>query len=70
MNDVRRSACCSYDSKDALIQVGPREGEYTIREEDILKALEEHGDTIATVLIGGTGQKRRWLPRHACHLEQ
>eukprot|EP00045_Choanoeca_perplexa_P013694 m.155985 g.155985 ORF g.155985 m.155985 type:complete len:456 (+) comp16428_c0_seq1:44-1411(+) len=49
-----------YDPADALIQIGPREGERTIREEDILAALSEHGQSIATVLIGGvqyyTGQ--------------
>lgn len=49
-----------YDPKDALVEVGPRDGEHTIRHEDIIKAIEEHGDEIALVMIGGvnyyTGQ--------------
>lgn len=43
-----------------LIQVAPREGEHLIREEDVLKAIEEAGDELALVMIGGvnyyTGQ--------------
>jgi len=45
---------------DALIEVHPREGEYVIREEDIIKAIEEHAENLALVFIGGvnyyTGQ--------------
>lgn len=46
--------------KDALIEVGPRSGEHTIRHEDIIAAIDEAGDELAMVMIGGvnyyTGQ--------------
>lgn len=49
-----------FDPAEALIEVGPREGEYEIRHEDIYKAIEEHKDSLALVMIGGvnyfTGQ--------------
>ncbi len=49
-----------FDPKEAIIEVAPREGEHTIREEDIHGAIEEHGDEIAMMMIGGvnyyTGQ--------------
>ncbi|TKC10236.1 kynureninase [Pedobacter polaris] len=49
-----------YDPNDAIIEVKPREGEYTLRIEDIVKTIEENGDEIALVLFGGinyfTGQ--------------
>lgn len=45
---------------EALIEIGPREGEATIRTEDILNAIEEHGSELCCVMIGGvnyyTGQ--------------
>jgi kynureninase len=48
------------DPKEALILARPRKGEFTIRQEDIAAALDEHGDQIALVMIGGlnffTGQ--------------
>ncbi|MCR9171450.1 MAG: kynureninase [bacterium] len=48
------------DIEKDLIEVAPREGEHLIREEDILSAIEEAGDTLAMVMIGGvnyyTGQ--------------
>ncbi len=43
-----------------LIEVAPREGEHLIREEDIISKIQELGDTLALVMIGGvnyyTGQ--------------
>jgi len=49
-----------YDPAEAIIEVAPREGEYTLRTEDILAAIAQNGDTLAMVLFGGvnyfTGQ--------------
>jgi len=48
------------DLQDALIEVAPREGEFAIRTEDIISAIEQHRESLALVLIGGvqyyTGQ--------------
>jgi kynureninase len=44
----------------AVIEVSPRDGEHTLRTEDILATIKEHGDSTAVVLFGGvnyyTGQ--------------
>jgi len=49
-----------YNPDDAIIEIYPREGEKTLREEDILKAIDQHKDQLALVLFGGinyyTGQ--------------
>ncbi len=49
-----------YSPDDAIIEIYPREGAHLIEEEDILKAIQETGDTLALVMIGGvnyyTGQ--------------
>jgi kynureninase len=49
-----------YDPDDAVVHVEPREGEATIRTEDILQTIEEHGDETALVCLSGlqyyTGQ--------------
>ena len=49
-----------YDPADALIEVAPREGEYTIRLEDLLHAIETHANDLALVCMSGlnyyTGQ--------------
>lgn len=47
-------------SKEDLIEVGPREGEHTIRHGDIISAIKENQEELALVFIGGvnyyTGQ--------------
>ncbi|MEO6820182.1 MAG: kynureninase [Ginsengibacter sp.] len=46
--------------EDTLIEVKPREGEHCIRNEDVIKAIKDSGDSLALVIIGGvnyyTGQ--------------
>jgi len=48
------------DPKEAIIEVFPRDGEDTLRTEDILKAINDHADELALVLFSGinyyTGQ--------------
>lgn len=45
---------------DAIIELKPREGEFTLRTEDILARIEENKDSLAIVMMGGvnylTGQ--------------
>ena len=49
-----------YDPKEAIIEVKPKEGEYTLCTEDIIQQIIENGEEIALVLFGGinyfTGQ--------------
>lgn len=49
-----------YDPREAIIEVAPRPGEWAIREDDLVAAIGEHGETLALVLLGGinyyTGQ--------------
>ena len=49
-----------FDYREAIVEVAPREGEFTIRQEDILAAIDQHKDHLALVLFGGvnyyTGQ--------------
>jgi kynureninase len=51
------------DPVKAIREISPREGEYTLREEDILEVIEKEGSTIALVLFSAvqyyTGQ---WFP--------
>lgn len=46
--------------EDAVIEVAPREGEHTIRTEDIVSTIEQHKNSVALVLFSGvnyyTGQ--------------
>ena len=61
-----RYAVCSqirfhgYDPEADLIELAPREGETTLRTEDVLTAVEADGPAIALILLGGvnyyTGQ--------------
>lgn len=52
-----------FDPKDAIIEMFPREGEFSLREEDILEVIEKQGSSIALVIFSGvqyyTGQ---WFP--------
>lgn len=49
-----------FDPETAIVEVGPREGEHLIRHEDIIAAIERHGEELAMIMIGGvnyyTGQ--------------
>jgi kynureninase len=49
-----------FDPDEAIIEIEPREGEFLIREEDILAAIAEHRDELALVFFGAvnyfTGQ--------------
>lgn len=49
-----------FDPDDAIIELKPREGEYTLRTEDIIASIEQHKDELAIVMMGGvnyyTGQ--------------
>jgi kynureninase len=49
-----------FDTEEAVIEVAPREGEKTLRNEEIIAAIEENGESIAVVMLGGinyyTGQ--------------
>lgn len=38
---------------EVIIEISPREGEHTIRHEDILQAIKDHADELAVVMIGG-----------------
>jgi kynureninase len=39
--------------EEAIIEIFPREGEYTLRTEDILAKIDEHRDSLALVMMGG-----------------
>lgn len=49
-----------YTPEEAIVEIFPREGEHLIREEDIVAKINEIGDELAMVMIGGvnyyTGQ--------------
>ena len=48
------------DPNDGVLKLFPREGETTLRHEDIIKTIQDHGEEIALVLLGNvnyyTGQ--------------
>lgn len=49
-----------FSPEEAIIEVAPRPGEYTIHHEDIISAIEKNADELALIMIGGvnyfTGQ--------------
>lgn len=49
-----------FNPEEAIIELKPRAGEYALRTEDILKAIDENKDQLALIIIGGvqyyTGQ--------------
>lgn len=57
---VSQIQLAGFNPKDALIEVGPREGEVTLRQEDVEAVIAEQGSSIALVLFSGiqyyTGQ--------------
>lgn len=40
-----------FDPQDGIIEIAPREGEYCIRHEDVLNAIEKNKDSLALVLL-------------------
>lgn len=49
-----------FDPKEAIVEIAPRPGEDTLRTDDILSTIQEHGDGVSLVMFGGvnyyTGQ--------------
>lgn len=49
-----------FGSATSLVELAPREGEFTLRTEDILETIDRIGDSVALVMLGGvnyyTGQ--------------
>jgi kynureninase len=48
-----QAAFHGYDPDEAVIRLRPREGETSLRNEDVVAALERDGDRVALVLLGG-----------------
>lgn len=48
-----QAALHGFDPDEAIVRLKPREGEFTLRTEDILSYLKEHGQSVALVLLGG-----------------
>lgn len=42
-----------FDPADALLEIGPRDGENVIRDEDLYALIEKEGDSIALILLPG-----------------
>ncbi len=42
-----------FNVEDSLVEIAPKPGETTIREEDILSAIDRHKDSLALIMIGG-----------------
>jgi kynureninase len=52
--------CHGIDPRDSLVELAPRDGDFSLRTDDIIEAIEHEGDAVAMVLLGGvnyyTGQ--------------
>jgi len=65
-----------YDPNDAILEIKPREGEYTLRTDDILNFIERHKDDACLVFMGGlqyyTGQvfdmQQITAKAHSCNM--
>jgi kynureninase len=42
-----------FTTDEALVEIGPRDGEHVVRDEDVLTAIKECGDELAMIMIGG-----------------
>lgn len=55
-----QAAFHGFDPETAVVYLKPREGEVALRDEDVIAAVREHGDSVATVMLGAvnyyTGQ--------------
>lgn len=55
-----QAAFHGYDPAQAIVRLRPREGEQTLRDEDIVSVIEREGERVALVMLGGvnylTGQ--------------
>lgn len=49
---ISQIAFHGYDPSASLVEIGPREGEHIIRQEDLEAAIEEHGETLALIWLG------------------
>jgi kynureninase len=49
-----------FDPEQAIVEIAPREGEFTLRNEDIIQTIKEHGKQVSLVMFSGiqyyTGQ--------------
>ncbi|OJA14854.1 hypothetical protein AZE42_00797 [Rhizopogon vesiculosus] len=55
-----------YDPNEAIIEMWPREGEYTLRESDILDLITKEGPSIALVIFSGVQYyTAQWFPMKA-----
>lgn len=49
-----------FDPNDAIIEIKPRENEYCLRNDDIIQSIQDHGSSVALIMMGGvnyyTGQ--------------
>lgn len=46
-------ALAGHDPRDALIALTPRQGEPTLRTEDVMSTMEKHAEDTAMIMMGG-----------------